>query len=117
MLIALTLNSPYGASLRNHDTAQILFAGFFIPKSSMPEWLAWLTYVFPLTYAIRLVLVNEFGECEGGVTAQTLCNVLLDNVDAKSEDAWWYWLVLVAQFMFFRLLALFILHRKAKKFY
>lgn len=88
---------------------------FFIPVESMPKWLAWLSYVYPLTYSVRLTLVNEFGECEG--SAQFLCDELLDGVGAEEDDVWWYWLVLGAQFVIFRLLALFVLHQKAKKFY
>ncbi|CAB9508541.1 Putative white-brown complex homolog protein 30 [Seminavis robusta] len=92
---------------------QILFSGFFIPKENMPDWLSWLTYIYPLNYAVRLVLVYEFGDnCDSFI-----CEELLRRVDANSEDTWWYWLILVAQFFFFRLLALFILHRKAQKFY
>ena len=92
-------------------TAQILFSGFFIPEANMPDWLAWLTYVFPLNYAVKLVLVYEFdgNDC-------FFCDTLLESVNAKAEDTWWYWLILAAQFTFFRLLALLILHRKAQRF-
>ena len=81
----------------------------------MPEWLAWLTYVFPLTYAMRLVLVYEFEECNGN--AQIFCDMLLENADARPDDTWWYWIVLVTQFVICRSLALFFLQRKAKQFY
>jgi ABC-type multidrug transport system permease subunit len=131
---------------------QILFAGFFIPFEIMPVWLGWLTYIFPLTYAVRLVLVQEFnGACDGtdggfcgriadasggeldpsfcetmfsnlNVNPEDLdipnnCEMLLGNVDANSEDTWWYWIVLFAQFVFFRVLALVVLRRKAEQFY
>ena len=132
---------------------QILFSGFFIPKEIMPVWLSWLTYIFPMTYAVRLVLVQEFdGACddmsgnsfcermismsgadldaetcqsafssfgvgEGDLDIPDNCEVLLENVEANSEDTWWYWIVLSAQFVFFRILALIILRKKAQQFY
>ena len=82
----------------------------------MPDWLGWLTYVFPLTYAIRLALVYEFEDACDDYDIDT-CSVLLANTDANPDDAWWYWLVLCVQFVFFRLFALFVLHRKAGQFY
>jgi ABC-type multidrug transport system permease subunit len=110
---ALTVLSPY---CHLFCAAQILFSGFFIPKENMPEWLAWLTFVFPLNYAVKLVLLFEFEfACEGNFI--NFCDTLLTSVDANSDDIWWYWLVLAAQFLFFRLLALFLLYLKAQKFY
>ena len=84
----------------------------------MPVWLSWLTYIFPLTYAIRLVLVYEFdGACDGYNMEVNTCDELLRNTDASPDDAWWYWLVLCTQFVVCRLFALFILRRKAGQFY
>ena len=82
----------------------------------MPNWLSWLTYVFPMTYAIRLVLVYEFVECEEGLP-QTYCDVFLERNGVDPDETWWYWIVLMVQFVIFRLFALFILRQKAKQFY
>lgn len=82
----------------------------------MPDWLSWLTYVFPLTYSVRLTLVYEFEDACDDLVVDT-CSMLLTNTDADPDDTWWYWLVLSAQFVFFRLLALFVLQRKAGQFY
>ena len=106
---------------------QILFAGFFVPPALIPVWLRWLTYVFPLAYAVKIVLVGEFdGACDGyetvqatpdGTTTVNYCDRILTNTQAYPEDVWWYWLIILAQFVFFRLLALFMLQKKASKFY
>ena len=97
---------------------QILFAGFFAPPDLIPVWLRWVVYVFPLTYATRIVVVNEFdgnGQCQG--LDPDPCEMVLSNVEADPDDLWWYWLILLCQCAFFRLLALFILRRKASSFY
>ena len=107
---------------------QILFSGFFVPPSLIPAWLRWLTYVFPLAYATKIVLVAEFdGACDGSETTVSnpdgttsvinYCDRVLTNTQAYPEDVWWYWCILAAQFMFFRLLALLLLQKKASKFY
>jgi hypothetical protein len=82
----------------------------------MPDWLAWLTFVYPLNYGVKLVLVFEFEDaCDGNIP--NFCRTLLNGVDANPDDTWWYWIVLAVQFIVFRLLALLFLHRKAQKFY
>lgn len=95
---------------------QILFAGFFVPPDLIPVWLRWIAYIFPLTYATRLILVAEFdGRCDGLVP--NYCEEVMMNVEANPDDTWWYWIVLMCQFVFFRLLALFLLRQKATHFY
>ena len=107
---------------------QILFAGFFVPPSLIPVWLRWLTYVFPLAYATKIVLVAEFDDaCDGfettlsnpdGTTSTiNYCDRILTNTQAYPADVWWYWCILSAQFIFFRLLALLLLQKKASIFY
>jgi ABC-type multidrug transport system permease subunit len=65
-----------GCSVKEPDVAieflpmifmpQILFSGFFVPPDLIPVWLRWLQYIFPLTYAVKLVMVAEFdGACNG----------------------------------------------------
>ncbi|GKY92588.1 hypothetical protein MPSEU_000228900 [Mayamaea pseudoterrestris] len=76
---------------------QILFAGFFVPPTLIPVWLRWLTYVFPLAYATKIVLVAEFdGACDGFETTQSnpdgsttsinYCDRILLNTQAYPED-------------------------------
>lgn len=102
---------------------QILFSGFFIPPGLMPDWLSWLTNIMPLSYGVRLVVGSEFdGSCPdivSPITNTTInnCDIILENIDANVDDFWWYYLVLLSLFVFFRLLALFVLERKAQQFY
>lgn len=97
---------------------QMLFAGFFVAPNLIPNWLRWARYLCTLTYAVRIILVNEFYNCDpGNPAANRECQSLLDTVDAVPHDTWWYWLILVGLFATFRLLALFILRQKATKFF
>jgi hypothetical protein len=95
---------------------QLLFAGFFVTPSLIPSWLAWLQWVFPLTYSTRIGMIEEFSDCGGG-QADINCQNLLQSVEANEDDTWWYWLVLVVLFGFFRSLALIVLRKKATKFF
>jgi hypothetical protein len=100
---------------------QMLFAGFFVAPDLIPVWLRWARYLCTLTYSVRILLVEEFQGCadqeQANGTRPPICTNLLSNIDAKEEETWWNWLVLLALFSFFRILALFILQRKAIKFY
>lgn len=95
---------------------QMLFAGFFVPPYLIPPWLRWARYLCTLTYAIRIMLVAEFSDCGPDPVAIENCNTLLTQIEADDGDTWWNWLVLLALFAAFRLLALFLLQRKATKF-
>jgi len=121
-----------GSAVENPSTAieflpamfmpQILFSGFFIPPDLMPVWLAWIPYICPLTYGVRIVVVSEFdGRCLEGESYPSgridLCDQMIDNVGAEVDDIWWYFLVLFGLFVCFRLLALILLNQKASRFY
>lgn len=93
---------------------QVLFCGFFVTSSLIPSWLRWARYLCTLTYAIRILLVAEFNDCAATVPN---CSTLLVNSDANVDDRWWYWLILVLLFVIFRGSALFVLRKKATKFY
>jgi ABC-type multidrug transport system ATPase subunit len=94
---------------------QILFAGFFVSPTLIPAWLRWLRYVFSFTYVMRLGVLEEFSDCVGQ-QATMACEGLKESIEADSDEAWWYWMTLIALFVFFRLAALFFLRRKATKF-
>ena len=96
---------------------QILFAGFYVIPALIPVWLRWARYLCTVTYALRIVLVDEFDRDCGSVKGNDNCQDLLEAVEVTPGDTWWYWLVLVALFGFFRLSALLILQKKASKFY
>ncbi|KAL7557523.1 hypothetical protein ACA910_005277 [Epithemia clementina (nom. ined.)] len=117
-----------GASLENPKVAQemlpilfvpqMLFAGFFVVPSLIPVWLRWARYLCTLTYALRIMLVGEFENCDpSNETANNKCNNLLETTDAIPDETWWNWIVLVVLFVVFRVLALLVLRQKATKFY
>src|SRR5690349_21179424 len=63
---------------------QMLFAGFFVIPSLIPIWLRWAQYLCTLTYAIRIVLVEEFHNCDpGNPDANDNCERLLDTINAN----------------------------------
>lgn len=90
---------------------QLLFSGFFVIPELIPVWLRWLRYVCSLTYALRILAVEEFDRGE------EWSETFLDTLEAEPDETWWNWLVLLALFASFRLVGLFILQRKALKFY
>lgn len=63
------------------------------------------------------MVVAEFDRDCGNDEADNICMKILDNVNADPEETWWNWLVLVALFCVFRLLALVVLRSKATKFF
>lgn len=95
---------------------QMLFAGFFVRPSLIPVWLRWPRYLCTLTYAIRIILVAEFENCSDNPFIQQRCDGLLNGVEAKPDETWWNWIVLLGLFFGFRLLALVVLRKKATKF-
>ena len=96
---------------------QMLFAGFFVSPELIPAGLRWLRYIYALTYTMRIAAAEEFGYGCGGGQADLNCDNLLESMSADPEETWWNWLVLFTLFVAFRVLALFILRRKATKFF
>lgn len=87
---------------------QCLFAGFFISTDLIPVWLRWAQYLCSLTYAVRIALLAEFGDC----VAQS-CQALLAANNVEEIPSYWYWLILVALFVGFRFSAMLVLKRRA----
>jgi ABC-type multidrug transport system permease subunit len=94
---------------------QLLFAGFFVTPSLIPVWIRWVQFLAPLTYCIRILLVAEFDDCSPD--GDRNCQLLLQRIEADPEEVWWYWLVLLGQFVAYRLLALWLLRANAQRFY
>ena len=91
---------------------QMLFAGFFVTPDLIPVWLRWAQYLCTLTYSVRLALIAEFDSCD-----EQSCDTLLNDIGADSDQAYWYWIVLLGLFTIFRVGALMILRKKATKFF
>jgi hypothetical protein len=71
---------------------QILFSGFYVAPDLIPDFLCWAPYLCTLTYAVRILLVEEFDHDCGSVRGNINCQDLLESVDAVPEDTWcWYW--------------------------
>lgn len=96
---------------------QLLLAGFFVSVELMPSWLSWARFIFPLTYSVRIGLIEEFGDGCGSAQADMMCEGLLSSVEADPDELWWNWLVVLGLFVFFRLAGLFVLRHKATKFF
>eukprot|EP00980_Cylindrotheca_fusiformis_P027772 scaffold22559_cov111-Cylindrotheca_fusiformis.AAC.11 len=71
---------------------QLLFAGFFVVPDLIPIWLRWAQYVFSLTFSLRIMLVEEFGDGCGSEEADTACNALISSVGAEEDELWWNWI-------------------------
>lgn len=95
---------------------QMLFAGFFVRPELMPIWLRWARYLCTLTFALRIMLVEEFENCSSDPKALDQCNQILDSIGADPNETWWNWLVLLSLLFGFRIAAVLVLRRKAKKF-
>lgn len=96
---------------------QFLFAGFFVIPALIPVWLRWARYLCSLTYAIRIIAVEEFGNGCGSPEADKACLRTNESIEADSDELWWNWLILIGLFVVFRLLALAVLRQKALKFF
>jgi energy-coupling factor transporter ATP-binding protein EcfA2 len=92
---------------------QIMFTGFFIKINQIPICLRWVQYLCSLKFAINLLMINEFSECQG---FQEDCDKLLKINDVDKSLWWLYLLILLALFLIFRLLSLFSLSNLSKTF-
>lgn len=96
---------------------QMMFIGYFVAPSFIPSWLRWIQYICPMTYSTRILLVEEFHDCSENPFELLFCDAVLKSVGADPDEIWWYYLILAAQFVVFRLLGLAVLQRSARKFY
>ena len=97
---------------------QMLFAGFFVAISLLPNWLQWVPFICSLSYGIKLGILAEFEDCVGSQEPGYMnCQQIFINADAASDQKWLYWVVLAAIFVVTRLLALYVLKRNASTFY
>lgn len=97
---------------------QLLFAGYFVTPSLIPIWLRWVRYLCPAVYAVRLLLIHEMTVCSSEVTDKERwnCNMLLENVEAVPDHSQWYWLLLIIEFVVFRMVAMSLLRLNATPF-
>ena len=96
---------------------QLLFSGFFVSPELLPKFLQWMQYVCVLTYAVRLLIIEEFYNCSDNATESRNCDDLVENVRADPDKILFYWSMLIVYFLVFRTAALFLLRKSATKFY
>lgn len=60
----------------------------------------------------------EFSDCEGEPLEQATenCHIIMVQNNVHTDDAWWYWLAMLAILVVFRLTALFVLRQKGASF-
>lgn len=92
---------------------QLLFAGVFIQVNLIPEFLRWAQYLCSLTYAIRLVLLNEFSECADNSEFPNPCEQTLQYAGVDEMPTYAYWIILFAIMAVFRVVAIVMLKKKA----
>lgn len=99
---------------------QILFGGFFIRTGEIPVFMRWAQYICSMKYAMNLMLLNEFradrDTCQGPDAAKN-CREIIDSNNIDGEIFYVYIILLFGLFIVFRLLGVFILIQKAKRFY
>merc|ERR1711884_271053 len=78
-------------------TPQIMFAGIFVATSLMP-------YLCALKYAVNLACIVEFGNLTEGP-------YIFETIEIDADQKWFYLLMLVANFVGFRCLAMMMLRR------
>ncbi len=71
-----------------------LLSDYFMPGSltficSFPFLHRWARYLCALTYAVRIGLVEEFGNGCGSVEGDINCANLLESVEAVPDETWW----------------------------
>lgn len=99
---------------------QFLFAGFFVNPDLIPSWLRWAQWLCSLTYGVKLRLFYEWGDgCEipADETSNTLTCNLLNSLQVEEDQVWFYWVMLLVLFLVFRFAGLFVLSKKAAKFF
>mmetsp|Transcript_7542 Transcript_7542/g.14715 ORF Transcript_7542/g.14715 Transcript_7542/m.14715 type:complete len:626 (+) Transcript_7542:250-2127(+) len=87
---------------------QFYFSGVFIPINSVHRGVRWIQWICTLTYASRLSLVYEFGDCDSD-----LCSDFAEQNNINANESWWYWLALLALFFLFRAVALYTVRSRA----
>jgi hypothetical protein len=62
-------------------------------------------------------MIEEFRDGFGSEQGDTMCENLLNSVEADPDQVWRYCTVVIGLFVLFRTAALFILRRKVTKFF
>ncbi len=91
---------------------QLLFSGFFVAIDSIPAFLRWARYLCSLYYALALLTLLEFTDCEPGA-AEFNCKKYLEDNEVYEDLAWFYALMLIVFIVVLRGIAVGVLAYKA----
>jgi hypothetical protein len=92
---------------------QFYFSGLFISIDLIPDFIRWVQYICSLTYGSRLGLVYEFADCDQGQASDN-CDSILQSNNVSKDDVWTYWIAMLALFLAFRILGIYVLRQKAQ---
>ena len=92
---------------------QLLFSGFFIRTSSIPQFLRWAQYLCSLKYALNLASIVEFEDVPEQYREAVDASIFKYN-DVSRDSKWLYVGILFGIFCAFRLLACVTLTIKAR---
>lgn len=84
----------------------------------IPNFLRWAQYLCSLTFAINLVLINEFlpaNNAQCACEAAPMCESILKDNDIYTSRWWAYALVLLVLFVGFRVIAAILLVQRAQR--
>merc|ERR1712176_728410 len=58
---------------------QVLFSGFFVTPALIPAWLRWIRNIFPMTYAVYILAINEVEyQCDEFLGMNLCTNLIVD---------------------------------------
>jgi len=100
---------------------QLLFMGTFVRINALPVWLAWISWICNITYALRLIIVIEFSDPSkcGSLVTCAQWKALQDANYAWPGNLWLYIFMLCVFFVLFRVISFLIIRGKihrAKRF-
>ncbi|KAJ4900143.1 ABC-2 and Plant PDR ABC-type transporter family protein [Raphanus sativus] len=70
LLVVITPNIHVAFTLRSAFYSMVnLFAGYVIPKPSIPKWWIWMYYLSPTSWVLNGLLTSQYGDMENEVIA------------------------------------------------
>lgn len=100
----------------------LVFGGFLINVASIPVYFYWLAYVSFLRYGFEIAMISEFhgrtldcSDVTGGVCSFPTGQAVLDRFSFDADSLSLYFGILVVLLVAFRLIAFWLLHRKARQ--
>ena len=101
---------------------KLIFAGVRLPVAQIPQALRWIQWLASLKYAINLDVLNEFGRANQrkqnwSPELREQADALIYSIDVNPDLWWFYFLMIIVLFCFFRALSIIALARRAAAFF